>query len=136
MKRVILLLILVSVHLATIAQSLEQIIPQVKSAIFTVHALDENGVPFSQGSGFFISSSGIGITNFHVLENASGAYISDSKGNIINIKTVIDYNPDLDLVKFKVDNNTATPHLQIANHAPLQGKKLLVIVLLKGLKTV
>lgn len=125
MKKVILLLILASVHLATIAQSLEQIIPQVKSAIFTVHALDDNGVPISQGSGFFISPSGIGITNFHVLENASGAYISDSKGNIINIKTVIDYNPDLDLVKFKVDNNTATPHLQIANHVPLQGTKII-----------
>ena len=76
--------------------------------MFTVYAEDENGDVTSSGSGFFISSSGIGITNFHVLEGAYGGKVKDVNGKYYRIRSIIDYNPQYDLIKFKVDNQTPT----------------------------
>ena len=40
----------------------------LREAVFSVVAENENGVPFSHSTGFFLSSSGVGVTNFHVLQ--------------------------------------------------------------------
>lgn len=75
----------------------------LREAVFSVVAVNENGVPFSHGTGFFLSSSGIGVTNFHILQGAVKGYIQTSKGEQLAISHIVDYNPDLDLVKFKVN---------------------------------
>lgn len=74
----------------------------LREAVFSVVAENKTGVPFSHGTGFFLSSSGVGVTNFHVLQGAEKGYIQTSKGEQLEISHVIDYNPNLDLVKFKV----------------------------------
>ena len=76
------------------AQNVQQVLPKIKDAIFTIYAEDEDGNVMSSGSGFFISTSGVGITNFHVLEGCYSAYIKDSKGNKFKISSIIDYNPN------------------------------------------
>lgn len=75
----------------------------LRKAVFSVVAENENGVPFSHGTGFFLSTSGVGITNFHVLQGAVKGYIRTSEGEQFGISHIVDYNPNLDLVKFKVD---------------------------------
>lgn len=97
MKRLI-SLIIGFVPLFCFGQSVQNIIPKVKNAVFTVYAEDENGDVTSSGSGFFISSSGVGITNFHVLEGAYGGKIKDVNGNYYRIRSIIDYNPQYDLI--------------------------------------
>ena len=98
----------------------KQLITKVENAIFTVFATDEQGNTYSQGSGFFISANGIGITNYHVLEEAHGAYIKSKNGEKYKIKYVLDYNPNTDLVKFQVENSS----LKIFNYLPISYRTL------------
>ena len=124
MKKLISLIIGL-VPLFCFGQNVQNIIPKVKNAVFTVYAEDENGDVTSSGSGFFISSSGIGITNFHVLEGAYGGKIKDVNGKYYRIKHIVDYNPQYDLIKFKVDNQTPTKFLSLSPTAPVQGEQVI-----------
>ncbi len=109
------------------AQDVSTLIPKIKDAIFTVYAEDENHTIFGSGSGFFISSSGIGITNFHVLQGATFGHIKDTKGHEYKIDYVLDYNPQHDLVKFKVSNvNQQTfKSLTVKTTLPQQGESII-----------
>lgn len=105
----------------------QKLLPKVKQAVFTVYAEDEQGRNFSRGSGFFISLSGIGVTNFHVLESAYGGYIKDSKGRTFKIKDIVDYSPTMDLVKFSIEKDASTKitPLLVSKQSPKQGEEIL-----------
>lgn len=82
-----------------------------KSGVFYVMELgvnywDEVKVK-SQGSGFFVSSNGIGISNHHVLNNSNyeNSVIVLDKDNIFEIEKIIEQNEELDYVIFKVKLN-------------------------------
>ena len=124
MNRIYLVVLLCFITLNSNSQTLENILPQIKRAVFTVYAHDEYGSPFSQGSGFFITSQGVGITNFHVLEGAMGGHIEDADGNNYEIEKVIDYNPNYDLVKFKVKDIKSSAFLVLASSNPKQGTSI------------
>lgn len=106
------------------AQDISTLIPQIKDAVFTVYAEDENKQVYASGSGFFVSSTGVGITNFHVLQGASGGHITCADGTEFRIKHIIDYNPEYDIIKFQVSpvNGYIFKSLQIQSQLPLQGE--------------
>ena len=60
-------------------------------SIFKIIAYDYSDQSISQGSGFFITSSGIGITNLHVLDNVDSAYIVTNDGKKYGISKIIDF---------------------------------------------
>ena len=93
------------------AQDVSQLIPQIKDAIVTIHAQDVNHETFASGSGFFISSNGIGVTNFHVLQGASYGSVICTNGQEYAIESIIDYSPKFDLVKFKIKNPEIIFHM-------------------------
>lgn len=105
------------------AQDISQLIPVIKDAIFTVYAQDEDGQVYSSGSGFFITQSGIGVTNYHVLRGANGGYIKCTNGQEYTIQNIVDYNPQYDIVKFQVQKgaNHTFPYLKIQSQLPAQG---------------
>ena len=105
----------------------QRLLPQVKNSVFTVYAEDEQGFNFSIGSGFFISRDGIGITNFHVLEGAYGGYIKDVKGRTFKIKEILDYSPNIDLVKFSIekDGSQQMVPLTVSRQSPKQGEEIM-----------
>ena len=105
------------------AQDVSQLIPQIKDAIVTIHAQDVNHETFASGSGFFISSNGIGVTNFHVLQGASYGSVICTNGQEYAIESIIDYSPKFDLVKFKIKNPSSQPlpFLKTQTAIPLQG---------------
>lgn len=104
----LLISVLVIPHVSHGQNSVQNLLPKIQDAIFTVFSEDDKGNIFSQGSGFFINSSGIGITNFHVLNGAYKAKIKLFNGTILPIQNVCDYDKNADLVKFKVSPNTVT----------------------------
>ena len=103
-----------------------QLVSNIEKSIFTVFSIDKDDQVFSQGSGFFIESSGIGITNYHVLDGAYKAQIRLSDGTIVPIESVYDYNQNADLVKFKVaDSNAPYKALSLTNVIPMRGTQIL-----------
>ncbi len=104
----------------------QRVLPKLKQSVFTVYAENEDGVTVSCGSGFFISSTGIGVTNYHVLDGTLGGFIKDSKGQIFRINSIVDYSPTMDLVKFSVikkPDQTIIP-LTISQSSPQQGEEI------------
>ena len=66
-----------------------------------------DNVNVSQGSGFFVSSDGIGISNYHVFK---GSYkgqeiIKLSNGSIYKVQEVLAYSEKYDYIVFKVQGN-------------------------------
>jgi len=102
------------------------VINKIKDAVVTVYAEDEHHQTFASGSGFFIASNGIVVTNFHVLEGAHFGHIKDINGNEYQIESIIDYNPQHDLIKFAISNRSSKTFkfLRIANRMPQQGTSI------------
>lgn len=108
------------------AGSISKAVRKVENAVFIIYTFDKNNKPLSQGSGFFLSSSGIGITNFHVLNGCYTAIIKLKDGEKFSIKEVIDFDNSADLVKFRIDNpkGTSIPALIISPVLPAIGENI------------
>jgi Flp pilus assembly protein TadD/V8-like Glu-specific endopeptidase len=98
---------------------LKNTINKCKKAVVKVIGFDENDKEESQGTGFFISSSGLVVTNCHVIEDSASAGIrlADEKGGDENsgdiktymIKKIISSDEDADMVIFSVEGLNAAP---------------------------
>lgn len=79
-----------------------QIFQKYSDAVFMVYTSD--GYHAFQGSGFFISSSGIAVSNYHVFRNTSIGLetIKLSSGEKLNVDKVIVKSEENDFIIFKV----------------------------------
>lgn len=105
---------------------LSPIVKKVENSVFIIYTFNENKEPIAQGSGFFISNTGICITNFHVLQGCSSAIIKTKNGNEFPVTTIIDFDSKTDLVKFKITevSGKVTPSLSITNTIPKRGESI------------
>ena len=106
-------------------KSVSELFKELNPAVFRVYGVlgeDE----YSSGSGFFIGE-GIGVTNYHVLEDSQEAYIQIGE-DLYEITHVLSksYPANLDYVIFKTEykNNRS---LSIANKNPLVGEDVFAI---------
>jgi len=97
----------------------EQIYKMASPAVFFVEIFDNNGESVKTGSGFFISDSGLAVTNYHVIIGAASAKITMDNGDIHDIAGIYDYNwkNDLALIKINVEN---VPYLECADSSKIQ----------------
>lgn len=96
--------------------------------IYTINGLEE----ISQGSGFFIAP-GVGVTNYHVLEDSENAVISiNNEPYEITEILASSFSNNLDYVIFKTNYITNTP-LKIARRRPRVGEGIFAIGSPKGL---
>ena len=128
-RQILTIIVLLASVLYACAQNgiAQRVLPKLKQSVLTVYAENEDGYNFSRGSGFFISSTGVGVTNYHVLDGAYSGYVKDSKGQTFRIKGIVDYSPTMDLVKFSVEkspNQKITP-LTISQKSPRQGEEII-----------
>lgn len=84
--------------LATLAQSNDYILLSAEAACGIVYC--DNG---SQGTGFFISTNGLFLTNYHVIEAAKSAYVKMRDGSKKRILFVANYSARPDLALLVVD---------------------------------
>ncbi len=89
-----------------VAKTSEEIYQSCKDAVFYVQMYDENGEAYGLGSGFFIDSDGTAVTNYHVIEKASEAYIwlSDEE-TVYEISGVLQYSKENDWAVIKVNGS-------------------------------
>jgi S1-C subfamily serine protease len=85
--------------------SAESIYEKCSPSVFFIMVYDAGGRPIATGSGFFISSSGDAVTNYHVIKNASSAVIKISSGEEYNVLGITGFNKENDLALLKIDGD-------------------------------
>lgn len=129
LKKVILFLIAIVLLFSYSCKSTFKEIIDSEKASFIIFTYDEYGCPNGSGSGFFIEKSGIGLTNYHVLEGSVKAIIITTDNLKYEIEQIIYTNPKMDIVKFKINNknNNSFSYLKIADKLPVKGDKIFCI---------
>lgn len=115
--------------------SLSGLYERAKNAVFLIYTSD--GENMMQGSGFFITDSGIGISNYHVFK---GTYkgkdvIKVLSGEQYKIDEVLAANEDLDYIVFKVRVDRGVSFVPIATEVPQVGQDVFAIGNPEGLES-
>jgi serine protease Do len=117
--------------------SLKELYTLSKNAVFLIYTSD--GEEYHQGSGFFISDTGIGVSNYHVFEGTfkGNEVIKTLDGQQYKIAEVLKISKDYDYIIFRVDNRNEDkfPSLKISNEAPVIGDNVFAIGNPKGLES-
>ena len=92
----------------------EQIYERCAPAVFYVEIFDIKDTKIKTGSGFFIDSSGLAVTNYHVIEGAAKAVITAADGKEYTVAGIYEYSKEEDLALIKVDG-TDFPYLRMAD---------------------
>jgi serine protease Do len=97
---------------------ISELYKQVKPGVFLIYTQSPDSI-ISQGTGFFLNTTGVAISNYHVFENADRAIvILDNKEKYL-INEIIDANKDLDYIIFRVENQSNKSYpLQISKEMP------------------
>lgn len=114
--------------------SLTTLFKQCNSAVFLVYTSDgEQGL---QGSGFFISSSGIGISNYHVFKGTTKGLevIKLVSGEQLKIDDILAQSEDDDYIIFRVRTNKNLNYLNVATALPEIGEDVFAIGNPQGLE--
>lgn len=130
MKRVFLsLAFLLGSFAFSLAQDLTQLVDKVSPAIFKITTYDASGAELGVGTGFFISSSGNALTNYHVLQGASKAKVKTFDNKTYIIDNIIGWSQESDIVKFSVRNELSEtfPFLKLNANAPKAGEKIFIV---------
>lgn len=84
--------------------SAEEVYARCAPAVFYIEVADAKGQAIGSGSGFFIASEGIAVTNYHVIEGANSATITTSDTQkTYNVKGVLDYSVKEDWAVLQID---------------------------------
>lgn len=86
--------------------SASEISERVAPSVFYIEVFDEKSRTLGSGSGFFISSDGVAVTNYHVIENSNSAVITDISGRKFNVYEIIAFDEKLDVAIIKVDKTS------------------------------
>jgi hypothetical protein len=97
----------------------EQIYKLASPAVFYIEIFDDDETLVKTGSGFFISGSGIAVTNYHVVIGASSAKITTDDGKVYEVSGIYDYNWKKDIALIQVMGE-GFPYLELANSSRLQ----------------
>jgi hypothetical protein len=104
-----------------------QISEKCSPAVFYIDIYAFNGKKAGSGSGFFISSDGLAITNYHVASNSSALIITTKDGKTYSDVRIIDADQKNDLALLKI-NGSNFPFLEMGNSKVLkQGQEVYAI---------
>ncbi|GAB4131171.1 MAG: hypothetical protein OHK0045_21440 [Raineya sp.] len=106
-------------------ETFEDIVERAENATFRVDAL-EGGFSKGFGTGFFVRSSGIGVSNYHVFAPGYSWEIKLKNGEKYEVINIIEENQELDYIIFQT-SATQVPYLPIASQAPRKGQDIFVI---------
>ncbi|MCL2126011.1 MAG: trypsin-like peptidase domain-containing protein [Oscillospiraceae bacterium] len=92
----------------------EEVYKLAAPAVFYIEIFDSSDRQLKTGSGFFISSSGLAVTNYHVVVGAYAASVTTDDGEVRDVVGIYDYDRKNDLALIQVDVENC-PCLEIAD---------------------
>ncbi len=105
----------------------EEISQKCSSAVFYIEVYGFNGEISGSGSGFFITSDGVAITNYHVVADSIYSKIITADGKTYEDVSIIDYDKENDLALLRIDGSNF-PYLEMGNSALVkQGQRVYAI---------
>jgi serine protease Do len=116
--------------------SLSEMYEKNKLAVFLI-AVPQTEDTYSQGTGFFVTSPGIGVSNYHVFEggNENEAIIKTIDNLQYRVGRILKSNKELDFIVFEVKNDHHDfPYLLIANKRTGVGEDVYAIGNPQGLE--
>ena len=96
----------------------EQIYKNASPAVFYVEIIDDDDTVLKTGSGFFISESGLAITNYHVVIGGKFMRITTDDGKVFDVAGIYDYDWKMDAALIQVDGD-GFPFLELADPSKL-----------------
>src|SRR5256885_355810 len=72
---------------ATPVQTTESLIKHFGPSVIRIIANDAAGEPIAQGSGFLITTSGLVVTNYHIVKGSSSLAMFDEDGKVLGVAT-------------------------------------------------
>ena len=111
-----------------------EIFDRYNTAVFMVYTSD--GINGYQGSGFFLNSNGLAVSNYHVFQGTSkGAEMIKLSGSddVWKVTDVIHSDEEEDFIIFKV-NISNTNYIPLAENRPKVGSKVFAIGSPRGLE--
>ncbi len=109
-------------------ENLPGLIKRVEPSIVVIVTYDKDGNMTGQGSGFFIDKEGEVITNSHVLEDTSQAFIKTTDGKEYPIQKVLAEDKEGDLIRVSSDiSEEAVQPLPVTTKLPEVGERVIVI---------
>jgi serine protease Do len=118
------------------AGTLAEMYEKNKYAVFLV-AVPQTETTYAQGTGFFVASKGIGVSNNHVFEagNQNEAIIKTIDNHQYRVKRIIKADKELDYIVFEVENDHYDfPFLNLAVNQPIVGEDVFAIGNPQGLE--
>lgn len=83
-----------------------EISERVAPSVFFMVVSNEGATEMKIASGFFISSDGVAVTNYHVIEDTTAAVVKTIDGDIFNVTNIIAYDAQLDVAIIKVNKTS------------------------------
>lgn len=122
------------VKLTQKSDSIQSIVKEQGNAVVLIVTYDDSGNALKFGSGFFVKSDGVLITNFHVIEEASSAIVKSIDGRVFDDISLIDFNSEWDIAVLKA-KGSGFPTVRLGNSDSVQtGQKIFVIGNPEGLQ--
>jgi len=105
-----------------------EIAERCSSAVFFIDIYGMSGSAVGSGSGFFISSDGLALTNYHVAANSSCLTATTTDGEVYNNIDVIDFDPANDLVLLRVKGVSGHSYIPLGDSSAIkQGQTIYAI---------
>ena len=114
--------------------SFVDLVKKIEPSVFLVITY-KGDEAIGQGTGFFISNDGIGISNYHVFDGGDNWKIKCGQEDILNVEKIITYDQPYDFVIFKVRViDRGHQYLKFASSVPSNGEEIFVIGNPRGLE--
>lgn len=109
------------------AMTAAEIFSKCSPSVVYIETFGVDGEPYARGSGVIFESSGLAITNYHVLENALSATATVSNGVTYDISGIVGFNREEDFAIIQIDGTDFFP-MKIGNSNLLTiGEKIFTI---------
>lgn len=113
-------------------KELSDLVEQAESSVFLVTPY-ASGVAQGYGSGFFVTNTGIGVSNYHVFSSGSSWSIKLKNGETYKVTKILKQDSKLDYIIFKTDAKEVKG-LPVATEVPRKGQDVFVIGNPQGLE--